>query len=286
MPTDLSIPGCLVRINGLYSELRDSEKKVAEYIKKNYERVIHLSIVEVAEESGTSESTVVRLCKALEYRGFQDFKIHLARECREPASQIHEAIEKEDGAIEIKRKVFESDLRAVTETLEVLDDAAFLKAVDALAEAKTIEFYGTGGSGSVALDAQHKFLKIGRKCFAYADVDLQAMAASILEPGDVAFGISHTGGSKDLLEALNLAKDAGATVIAITNYGRSPITKISDVVLFTSSRETAFKSDALSSRIAELVILDALWAAVAFRNYEKSYENILKTRNATASKKY
>jgi len=281
-----AVPGCLVRINGLYAELRDSEKKVADYIKKNYERVIHLSIVEVAEESGTSESTVVRLCKALEYRGFQDFKIHLARECREPASQIHESIEKEDDPILIKKKVFESDLRAVSETLEVLDDAAFRKAVELLAGANMVEFYGTGGSGSVAFDARHKFLKIGRKCFAYCDVDLQAMSASILGKGDVAFGISHTGGSKHIIEALKLAKEGGASVIAITNYGRSPVTKISDVVLFTSSRETAFKSDALSSRIAELVIIDALWAAVAFRDYEKSYKNILKTRNATASKKF
>ncbi|MFA6508286.1 MAG: MurR/RpiR family transcriptional regulator [Treponemataceae bacterium] len=280
-----SVPGCLVRINALYSQLRESEKKVADYIRLDFEKVIHQSITEVAETVGASESTVVRLCKALDYRGFQDFKIHLAQEYREPASQIHEAIGKDDDALAIKKKVFESDLLAITETLKVLADEPFLKAVILIAKANRLEFYGTGGSGSVAMDAQHKFLKIGKKSSAHADADLQAMSASLLGTGDVAVGISHSGGNKEVLDALEIAKKCGASVIAITNYGRSPITKISDVVLFTAAGETAFKSDALSSRIAELVILDALWTAVAFEDYDRSSECIRRTREATASKK-
>lgn len=279
------VPSCLVRVNGLYSQLRDSEKKVADYIRQDFETVIHQSITEVAEAACASESTVVRLCKALGYRGFQDFKIHLAQEYREPTSQIHEAIAKGDGALSIKKKVFESDALAITETLKVLDDQSFLHAVRLVASSSKLEFYGTGGSGSVAMDAQHKFLKIGKKAQAYTDVDLQAMSASLLGPGDVAVGISHSGGNKEILDALEIAKGNGASVIAITNFGRSPITRISDVTLFTAAGETAFKSDALSSRIAELVILDALWTAVAFEDYEASSECIRKTREATASKK-
>lgn len=279
------VPGCLLRINGLYTQLRDSEKRVADYIRDNRAKVIHQSIVEVAESAGASESTVVRLCKALDYRGFQDFKIHLAQEVRGPTAQIHEAIRQGDDALTIKKKVFESDALAITDTLKVLDDAAFLVAVGLLAEAKRLEFYGTGGSGSVAMDAQHKFLKIGKKAAAHTDVDLQSMSASLLGPGDVAVGISHSGGNKAILDALDIAKQGGASVVAITNYGRSPITRMADVTLFTAAGETAFKSDALSSRIAELVILDALWTAVAFRDYDASFESIRKTREATASKK-
>jgi DNA-binding MurR/RpiR family transcriptional regulator len=275
-----------VRINGLYPALRESEKKVADYIRRNFEQVIHLSISETAEAAGASESTVVRLCKALEYRGFQDFKIHLAGECRAASSQIHESIGPKDSLVEIKQKVFESDIAAVRDTLQVLDDKAFAKAVAILGDAESIEIYGTGGSGTVAMDAQHKFLKIGKKCFAYSDTDLQAMSASLLGPGDAAIGITHSGGNKEVLEALKIARKAGAAIISITNYGRSPVTQISDAVLFTASRETAFKSDAMSSRIAELVIFDALWAALAFRDYDTAFENIRKTRGATASKKY
>ncbi len=281
-----SVTGTLVRIGGLYESLRDSEKKVADYIRGNVENVIHQSITEVAEAAGAGESTVVRLCQALDYRGFQDLKIHLAQECREPYTQIHEAIGRNDDAVGIKNKVFESSMAAVAETAKSLGDGAFLEAVEIIGNAGTVEFYGTGGSYSVALDAQHKFLKIGKKCFAHGDADLQAMSASLLGPGDAAVGISHSGGNKAVLDALALAKSGGARIIALTNYGRSPITGLSDVVLFTASRETAFKSDAMESRIAELVILDALWAAVAFRDYDASYENIRKTREATASKKY
>lgn len=281
----LGSPSFSTRLNAMYSKLRNSEKKFGDYILENRERVIHLSIKEVAEKSNCSESTIVRFCKALEYRGFQDFKIHLASELWEPISQIHESIDRNDDEITIKKKVFDSHIFTLQETLQVLDNNSFLKAVHLLSHAKIIEFYGTGGSGVVAKDAQHKFLKIGKKCFAYNDIDLQAMSACLMRKGDVAVGISHSGGNKEVLYALSIAHEAGASIISITNYGKSTITKISDVVLFTSSRETAFKSDAMSSRVAELAILDALWVAIALQEYEGSYQNILKTRGATSPNK-
>jgi DNA-binding MurR/RpiR family transcriptional regulator len=279
-------PGCLVRIENIYSSLRDSEKKVSDYIKNNYNDIVHLTITELADKSGTSESTIVRLCKSLGYKGFQELKISLAKDIIQPSHQIHEALEKEDDVFTIKQKVFRADAQAIFDTLEVLDDEEFRKAVDLIANAKNLEIYGIGGSGSVALDAQHKFLKIGFKCLAYTDTNLQAMSASLLQKGDVVIGISHSGGSKDIIETLEIAKKAGAATIAITNYSKSPILKVSDVVLFTASKETAFKSDALASRIAELTIIDALFVAVAFTKYDKSFESIQKTRDATASRKY
>jgi DNA-binding MurR/RpiR family transcriptional regulator len=280
------LPGCLVRIQNIYSSLRESEKKAADYIKNNYKDIIHLTITELAEKSGTSESTIVRLCKSLDYKGFQELKINLAQDTIQPSHQIHEALEKDDDIYTIKQKVFHADIQALYDTLQVLNDQEFKKAVDLIASANKLEFYGIGGSGSVALDAQHKFLKIGFKSFAYVDSNLQAMSASLLQEGDVVVGISHSGASQSLIESLEIAKKTGASIIAITNYSKSPILKVSDVVLFTASKETAFKSDAMSSRIAELAIIDALFVAVAFTNYDKSFEGIKKTRNATASKKY
>lgn len=102
------------------------------------------------------------------------------------------------------------------------------------------------------------------------------MSASLLRPSDTVVGISHSGGNKEVIDALTLAREAGATVIAITDYGKSPILRVSDIVLFTASKETIFKSDAIASRIAELAIIDALCAAVAFSRYEQSFESIKK----------
>ncbi|WHH57319.1 MurR/RpiR family transcriptional regulator [Petroclostridium sp. X23] len=280
------IPGCLVRIENIYSSLRDSEKKVSDYIKGNYQDIIHLTITELAEKSETSESTIVRLCKSLGYRGFQELKINLAREIIQPSHQIHEALEKSDDVLTIKQKVFNADAQAIHDTLKVLDDNEFKKAVELISQANHVEMYGVGGSSAVVLDAQHKFLKVGLKCSVYTDTNLQAMSASLLGKGDVVIGISHSGGSKDIIEILEIAKEAGAATISITNYSKSPILKVSDVVLFTASKETAFKSDALASRIAELAIIDALFVAVSFTGYEKSFKSIQKTRDATASRKY
>ncbi|MGE4282438.1 MAG: MurR/RpiR family transcriptional regulator [Clostridia bacterium] len=280
------IPGCLVRIENIYSSLSDSEKKVSDYIKSNYHDIIHLTITELAEKSETSESTIVRFCKSLGYRGFQELKINLAKEIISPSHQIHEALEKDDDVLTIKQKVFNDDAQAIYDTLKVLDDNEFKRAVELISQANHVEIYAVGGSGAVALDAQHKFLKVGLKCSVYTDINLQVMSASLLNKEDVVIGISHSGGSKDVIEVLEVAKNAGAATISITNYSKSPILKVSDVVLFTASKETAFKSDALASRIAELSIIDALFVAISFTRYDKSFTSIQKTRAATASRKY
>jgi len=267
------------------SKLRDSEKKIIEFIEQNQDEIIHLSITEVAERSETSESSVVRLCKRLGYKGFQDLKINLAKEVIAPEKQIHEVIEKGDDVVMIKKKVFQSNIQALYDSIEVCDDGQLKKAVDAIANARLIEFYGTGGSGAVALDAHHKLLKLGIKSFTYSDPVLQAMSASVLTKLDVVIAISHTGSNTDVLDALKIAKEAGATIICITNSSKSPITKISDIVLQTASKETLFRTDAISSRIAQLTIIDILVASVATQQYELYYSNLQKTRKSTTDKK-
>ncbi len=278
-------PGFFTRINAATVKLRDSEKKIIDFIEKNQEEIIHLSITEVAERSETSESSVVRLCKRLGYKGFQDLKINLAREVIVPEKQIHEVIEKGDDVVTIKKKVFQSNIQALYDSIEVCNDDELKKAVEAISNARLIEFYGNGGSGTVALDAHHKLLKLGIKSFAYNDPSLQAMSASVLTSRDVVIGISHTGSNTDVLAAMQIAKEAGATIICITNSSKSPITKISDIVLQTASNETMFRTDAISSRIAQLTIIDVLVAAVANQQYEFYYQNLQKTRKSTSDKK-
>ncbi len=281
-----NISSCLVKVASVLSKLHNAERRAAEIIISNPDDVIHFSITELAEASGSSEATIVRLCKTLGYKGFQELKIRLAQDVVAPPRQIYEAIEKEDAPATIKKKVFDSHIRALADTLKVLEDVAFGRAVDALSSANHVEFYGTGGSGPIALDAYHKFLKIGIKGLASSDSNLQLMSAALLGPGDVVVGFSHSGGNKEVIEALTLARNAGATVIAITNYGKSPILRTSDIVLFTASRETSFSIDAVASRVAALAIVDSLCAAVSIKLYDQSFTNLKKTREATVSKKY
>jgi RpiR family carbohydrate utilization transcriptional regulator len=282
----VKVPGSFVRLQAAYSGLRAAEQRVADFILKHPDELIYLTVTELAERTNTSESTVVRLCQKIGYKGYQEFKIVLARDLVEPATEIYAAIEPGDDLPTVKNKVFQANAQALRDTIEVLDDEQLRRAVVALAAARRLEIYGVGGSGPLALDAYHKFLKLGLQSIALSDGDLMAMSSSLLGPDDVALGISHTGASRDVTDALGRAKEHGATTICITHRPSSPITKVSSIVLVTAAQQTAFRSDASSSRIAQLTIIDTLYVGVAHENHERSLRMIERTREATAAKRY
>jgi RpiR family carbohydrate utilization transcriptional regulator len=282
----VKVPGSFVRLQAAYSGLRAAEQRVADFILKHPDELIYLTVTELAERTNTSESTVVRLCQKIGYKGYQEFKIVLARDLVEPATEIYAAIEPGDDLPTVKNKVFQANAQALRDTIEVLDDDQLQRAVAALSAARRLEIYGVGGSGPLALDAYHKFLKLGLQSIALSDGDLMAMSSSLLGPEDVALGISHTGASRDVTDALGRAKAHGATTICITHRQSSPITKVSNIVLVTAAQQTAFRSDASSSRIAQLTIIDTLYVGVAHENHERSLRMIERTREATAAKRY
>ena len=280
------VPGSFVRLQGAYSALRAAEQRVADFILKHPDELIYLTVTELAERTNTSESTVVRLCQKIGYKGYQEFKIVLARDLVGPTTEIYAAIEPGDDLATIKNKVFQANAQALRDTLEVLDDVQLQLAVDTIAGARRLEIYGVGGSSPLALDAYHKFVKLGVAAVALSDGDLMAMSSSLLGPDDVALGISHTGASRDVTDALARARTHGATTIGITHRQSSPITKVSDIVLVTAAQQTAFRSDASSSRIAQLTIIDVLYVGVAHVNHDRSLSMIERTREATAAKRY
>jgi len=282
----VKVPGCFIRIDGVYSTLRTAEKRVADYIHEHPEELIHFTVTELADATQTSESTVVRLCQKLGYKGYQEFKIMLARDLVAPTDAIFEAIAPTDPIDVLKSKVFQANIQALRDTIEVLSDDMLRRAADAIRGAKKMDIYGIGGSSSIAWDAYHKFHRVGIVCIAHSDSDMMATSATLLTPDDVALGISHTGGSRDIVESLRLAKEAGATTICITHNAASPITKVADISLFTAARETAFSSDAMTSRVAQLSIIDTVYLAVALSHYDKSLALIQKTRRASASRRY
>ncbi|MFN2460572.1 MAG: MurR/RpiR family transcriptional regulator [Candidatus Velthaea sp.] len=282
----VKVPGSFVRIQGTYATLRTAEQRVADFILRHPDDLIYLTVTELAERTNTSESTVVRLCQKIGYKGYQEFKIVLARDLVEPTSEIYAAIESGDSLQTIKTKVFQANAQALRDTIEVLADAELEAAVKALARARRVEVYGVGGSNPLALDAYHKFVKLGVPAVALSDGDMMAMSSALLGKSDVALGISHTGASRDVTDALSNAKRNGATTICITHRSTSPITKVADIKLFTAAKQTAFHSDAGSSRIAQLTIIDTLYVGIALQDYERSVSTIGRTREATVSKRY
>jgi len=278
--------GCTARLREMKASLRNAEEQVANYILLHHGEIINLTITELAEQAGVSEATVVRMCQKLGYKGFQELKIALALELVKPVQAIHEEIHEDDEVDQAVEKVFRGNMFAIENTLRVLSMGEMKKAVDALANARKIEIYGVGGSGPVARDAAHKLMKTGIPCVAYDDPHMQIMSASLLGPGCVAIGISHSGSSKDIVEALSVAKAAGATTISISNYAKSPIDKVSDIKLATASKETSYRTEGTASRIAQLCIIDALFVGVGLKRTGDIVENIQKTRRAVVIKHY
>jgi len=282
----VNVPGCFIRIQGTYSSLRTAEQRVADFILKHAEELIYLTVTELAERTQTSESTVVRLCQKIGYKGYQEFKIMLARDLVGPTETVYEEIDKGDSLSALKNKIFQANAQALKDTIEVLSDDELVRAVAALATARRVEIYGIGGSAPLALDAYHKFMKLGISCVWLSDSDLMAMSSALLGTGDVVLGISHTGASRDVCDAMENALNAGATTICITHRSTSPITKVADIKLYTAAKQTAFRSDASSSRIAQLTIIDTLYVGIALSDYDRSLKMIGKTREAIASKRY
>lgn len=277
---------CVDKIHGKMNRLTKSELKIAQYVLANYEKVLNCNITELAENAKVSDASVVRFCKTMGYKGYQDFKVNAAMDVLPKDRHFNPSLDKNDDTETICKKIFSSEISAMNRTLSILEMDQMEKAAEALRNAGKIVFFGTGGSLLVGKDAQHKFMKIGFCAFVYEDVDMQMMAASLLEEGDVAFGISHSGSNCHVLNCIKTAAENGATTIGLVSQGKTPISKQADISLYAATEKTMFQSESVSTRIVQLAILDSLLSILAFKDYEASYEAIQETRKATSNNKY
>ncbi|UII56756.1 MurR/RpiR family transcriptional regulator [Cytobacillus spongiae] len=274
---------CLARIKTHYVHLSDKEKRIADYIANDPEKIVHCSINQVADDLEVADSTVFRFCKRLGFKGFQAMKIALAAEIVTPMKDIHEHINEEDDIQTVTEKVFRSNIKTLEDTLKITGD--FETAVKAILASDKVEFFGSGGSSIIAMDAYHKFIRSGIPVQANSDTHIQLMSASQLSSKDLAILISHSGSTKDLLQVLDLLKENHVQTIAITNYAKSPLSQRADISLFTVAEETIYRSEALSSRIAQLTIIDALFVNVMMAREETAKESLQKIRQAISLKR-
>lgn len=280
------LTGSLIRIRSSMSGLYAAEQRVAEAILADPEAVLTSSVTELANRAGASEATVVRFCRSSGYKGYQDFKISLARDLVSPIASLHEELEEGDEPQAVAAKVFRSHIQALEETLAALDAEVFTRAVELLVRARRIFFIGVGTSAPNVLDAQNKFFRLGLSCTAQTDSHLQVMEAALLGPADVVVAVSHSGQTRDPIETVRVAKATGASAIAITNAALSPLAKLCDLVLVTASRETRFRMEALASRIAQTTIINALFMACALADVERTLRLREAIEEAVVSKQY
>lgn len=272
----------LLKIKVKYDDMSKSEKKIADWLFENAEELLCLSITELADATNSSEATIVRFTRHIGFSGYQDFKLSIAQESEKKIA--NQDIKDTDSCFDIYDKICNDIYISLEKTKSALSADDLENSAKAIINADRILIFGLGNSASVALDASHKFLRAGCNAYAYSDNHMQAIAASHLTKNDVVIGISHSGSSKDIVDALKIAKNCQATTICITNIGKSPITKISDIILCTDSDETKYNILALNSRIAQLTIIDSLYYYLIC--HKKPIEEIENTERSLLSKKY
>lgn len=265
---------CLVAIRSRYPDMHHVEKKIADFILNEPEKAVNMTVAQVAEKVNAAESSIVRFCQSLGFDGFTQLKINIAKNLAKPEVLVPEDIQKDDEPHAVTSKVFAASIRALSETIHMLDKEALERVVDSLLSAKRIEFYGVGTSAGIAVDAYYRFMRIGLPAYAATDPHIMRISAGMLDTGCVAVGISHTGRTKDTVRTLQIAHSKGAKTVCITSFMKSPITEVSDIQLVTSTPETRVMKEALSSRIAHIALLDSLCTCVALRKYDTAVENL------------
>jgi DNA-binding MurR/RpiR family transcriptional regulator len=276
----------MLKMQTLRKSLSQTEQKVIDFILAHPREVIYLSITGLAEKSGVSDATIVRVCKRIGMQGYQDLKVNLAQDIVSPLESIHEELKDGDGPEQILEKVFNSAIHTLEYTRRIASADSLEKAAGLLASADAVFIFGLGNSHAVAVDLMHKLMRLGIHATAYTDSHMQAIAATHTGPRDVIVAISHSGSSRDVVDAAELAKKQGARVISISNIGRSPLSDLADINLETASQETQYRIVALASRIAQYTIIDTLYTLIAMQQREQANTRFRAIEKALENKKY
>jgi DNA-binding MurR/RpiR family transcriptional regulator len=269
--TDAPPVNSLTRIRSSYPGLAASEARVANWIMQQPQKIIHLSMAQVAQACGVSDTTVLRFCRNAGFQGYTDLKLSIARDVVSPTQIIHDDIAEGDGPAIIARKVFMSNIQALYDTLEVLDEGALIKTIDLLTRARRILIVGVGTSAPIVHSMYNMLMRLGLNCKAQTDSYLQLMEVALLGLGDVVVAISQSGSSIDPVLTLKLARENGAATICITGNVQSPITEHADVTLLSVDREA--RIEAIASRLAQVSIADALYVIMALNAIDAATQN-------------
>lgn len=266
----------LINVRRALPALRPAEQRVAHAVLADPAGISESSITAVARMCDTSETTVLRFCRAIGLAGYPELRIALARAAQfEETDQgdgppLNGTISATDGLADVVAKIAHADARAIEDTAATLDLNALKGAIDALLNASRIDIYGVGASGLVGHFLHQKLHRIGLISYVATEGQLALTSAELLGPADVALGITHSGVTTGVVDALQVARRRGATTIAVTNYDRSPVAAESNLILTTAARETTFRAGSMASRITQLAVIDCLFAGVAQRAYDAS----------------
>ncbi|MBU8595760.1 MurR/RpiR family transcriptional regulator [Shouchella clausii] len=265
--------------------LGKKERRVTHFISNNYQELAQSTIGEVASHLQVSTATITKVCKKLKCQGFLQLKkaiqSYIANDDYSGEDEdINADFDSEDSNEVILEKVMLNAILAIQDTLGIVDHKAFDQAATIFRNKQPnqkIILVGSGGSGILCEDFQHKLLKIGIFAHVYKDTLMQVMFTSLINSGDIVLGISHSGRTKNILRIMEMATSRGAHTISLTNYMNSPITEFASVNLVSTAKNTPITGENAAARIVQLSILDALYTSLVLKNTGASYQNLMAT---------
>ncbi|WP_413306645.1 MurR/RpiR family transcriptional regulator [Bacillus sp. 1P10SD] len=267
-------------IRSVYPSLTKTEKKIAAAVLDEPMVVMYASITDLAEKASVGETSVLRFCRSVNYRGFQDFKIALAQSV---TSELESASLSFDNRME---ELTEKNKRLLQDTANLLSESELDHAANLLLNGKKILFFGVGSSGATAQNAHFRFLRLGLPVEVVTDGHLGTVKASLLSKEDVIVVVSVSGSTVDSVDVAQAANENGAKVIVMTSHAKSPATKFADVLLLSASREKPTEGSAFSSIIAQLHILEILFDSILSKMGKRGKESMEITAKASSRKLY
>ncbi|WP_217183702.1 MurR/RpiR family transcriptional regulator [Streptomyces sp. AC495_CC817] len=251
--------------------LTSSELRIAQAILDDAAHVAELAITDLARRCATSVSTVARFAQSLGYSGYREFRSAVARSVTLAEVQHDRygfestTIDPEDPVSTVAAKIGVQQVDAIERTTRMLDAGAVESAAGALVGARRVEILGQGASSLTAMDLEQKLIRIGVAASHHPDPHLALTVASLSTADDVVVAFSHTGRTRETITTTETARDAGAFTIAVTDEADSPLASVVDLTLLTHASESPFRMAAMSSRIAQLTVVDILFVAAVQR---------------------
>ncbi len=269
----------LSEIHRALPDLSPSEIKVAEWIVAHPKEAAGATLANVAEACATSEPTVIRFCRRVGLKGFRELGIRLTESLSRPGSYVHRDVHPDDKSSDAVIKVMDASIQSLIEMKSRLSEMPIDVAVAALSRARQIAFAGLGASGHVASDACHKFFRLGIPCSTLTDTPMILQFAAIAEPDDVLVLLSHTGRWPEFARAARMATARGATVIAVTNPA-SDLASVASILFPAHVIEDTSVFTPMSSRLAQLALLDAIHVALALQRGSGASDRLRLSKDA------
>lgn len=269
-----------------YKTLSQSQVRVADYVSANPDKVMLLSLFDLATACGVSEPTVIRFLRKLGYTSYHVFRVAVAQNATVDTDKaLYSDVVPSDSSKDVMQKVLSSTKCALDDLQQILSPESLEKTCELILQARQVFVVGVGASYAIAFDLYHKLLKLGITAYSSNDAHLINILCRNLTPDSLLIAISHSGESREILAGVSIAKESGCPLCAITSFPSSNLAKKSTVTLVSSSLETSYRSDAMTSRIIQLCIIDMLYIRLALLGGKSMLERISASRLAVAQNK-